>query len=115
MTATRWATSATTPRSWVMRITAAPVSAWRRASTDQHLRLHGDVEGGRRLVGDDELRAPGHRHGDHRALAHAAGELVRILPGAPGRVGDVDLAQELDGALARLRRRAGGRARPGPR
>ena len=57
ITATRWATSATTPRSWVMRITAAPVSAWRRASSGQHLRLDGDVEGRRRLVGDDELRA----------------------------------------------------------
>ena len=87
ITATRWATSATTPRSWVMRITAAPVSAWRRASSGQHLRLHGDVEGGRRLVGDDELRPAGHRHGDHRALAHAAGELVRVLArrGPPGR------------------------------
>ena len=33
MTATRCATSATTPRSWVIRTTAAPVSRWRRASS----------------------------------------------------------------------------------
>ena len=87
ITATRCATSATTPRSWVIRITAAPVSAWRRASTRQHLRLHGDVERGGRLVGDDQLRPPGHRHGDDRALAHAAGELVRdtAARGRPGR------------------------------
>ena len=89
----------------MIRITAAPVSAWRRASTDEHLRLHGDVEGRRRLVGDDELRAPGHRHGDHGPLAHAAGELVRILPRASGRIGDVDLAQKLDRARAGVARR----------
>ena len=82
----------------------------------KHLRLHGDVEGGRRFVGDDQLRPPGHRHGDDRALAHAAGELVRILPGASGRVGDVDLAQAArPPAGARLPPARAGRARPAPR
>ena len=38
----------------------------------QHLRLHGHVERGRGLVGDDDLGASRHRHRDHRALAHAA-------------------------------------------
>ena len=82
ITATRWATSATTPRSWVMRIAAAPGLGLAAGEQRQHLGLHGDVEGGRRLVGDDELRAAGHGHGDHGALAHAAGELVRVLGGA---------------------------------
>jgi hypothetical protein len=63
----------------------------------QHLGLDGDVKGRGRLVGDDELRAAGHCHGNHGALAHAAGELVRVLGGADLRVGDVDLAQEFDG------------------
>ena len=44
------------------------------------LGLHGDVERGRRLVGDEHLRVVGQGHRDHRALPHAAGELVRVLP-----------------------------------
>ena len=45
----------------------------------EDLRLDGDVERGGRLVGDDERRVHDERHRDHHALAHAAGELVRIL------------------------------------
>ena len=59
----------------------------------EDLRLDGHVERGRRLVGDQQLRVVGQRHRDHRALAHAAGELVRVgrrracaAPGSrPGR------------------------------
>ena len=68
----------------------------------QHLRLHRDIERGGRLVGDDEAGSPRHRHRDHRALAHPARELVRVLDHPPGRVGDVDLAQEVDRARACL-------------
>ena len=46
------------------------------------LALDGDVERGGRLVGDQQLRLAGQRHGDHHALLLAARELVRI--GAPG-------------------------------
>src|SRR3546814_10756133 len=42
------------------------------------LRLDGDVEGGHRLVADDELRVEDQRAGDAEALALPAGELVRI-------------------------------------
>ena len=49
----------------------------------EDLRLHGHVERRRRLVGDQQLRLVGERHRDHRALAHAAGELVRVLVDAP--------------------------------
>ena len=45
------------------------------------LRLHGDVERGGRLVGDQQLRRAGERHGDHRPLALAARELERIGAG----------------------------------
>ena len=45
----------------------------------QHLRLDGDVERGGRLVGDQQLGLERQAHGDHRALLHAARELVRIL------------------------------------
>ena len=41
--------------------------------------MHGDVERGGRLVGDDQARIAGKRHGDQHALAHAAGQLMRIL------------------------------------
>jgi hypothetical protein len=44
----------------------------------EDLVLHDDVEGGGRLVGDDQLRAARQSHGDDRALAHATRELVRV-------------------------------------
>ena len=44
----------------------------------EDLRLDGDVERRRRLVGDQQLRVVDQRHRDHHALAHAAGQLVRI-------------------------------------
>ena len=56
----------------------------------QDLRLHGDVEGGGRLVGDQHVGAQRQRHGDHHPLPLAAGELVRIVAGAPLRIGDAD-------------------------
>ena len=45
----------------------------------EDLRLNGDVQRSGRLVGDQHLGIAGERHGDHGALAHAAGELVRIF------------------------------------
>ncbi len=56
----------------------------------EDLRLHGDVERRRRLVGDQHARPARDRHGDHHALAHAAGQLVRIGARAPLRLGDAD-------------------------
>ena len=44
----------------------------------QDLRLDGDVEGGGRLVGDQEIGLVGERHRDHHALTLAAGKLVRV-------------------------------------
>ena len=51
----------------------------------QHLRLRRDVKRGRRFVRDQDFGLGDHRHGDHRALAHAAGHLERI--GAEGAFG----------------------------
>ena len=45
----------------------------------QDLVLDGDVERGRRLVGEQQLGLARQRDRDHHALAHAAGELVRIV------------------------------------
>ena len=72
----------------------------------EHLRLDGHVEGGGRLVGDDDVGLVGDGHRDHRALAHAARQLVRERVHAARGVGDADEVEELDGA--RRRRRRGG-------
>ena len=66
------------------------------------LRLDGDVEGGRGLVGDEDLRVADQRHGDDHALAHAAAELERVLVYALLRTGNADLAQHLYGPLSGL-------------
>ena len=71
----------------------------------EDLRLDGDVERGGRLVGDQQGRIAGERRGDHHALAHAAGELVRVVVEPPLGVGDLAPA-------AASRRRARG---PRPR
>ena len=75
--ATSSAMRRTMPRSWVMNSIAMPSLACRSFSSVEDLRLHGDVERGRRLVGDEEIRPVGERHGDHHALALAARKLMR--------------------------------------
>ena len=66
----------------------------------EDLGLDHDVERGRRLVADDDGRVAGEGHRDHRALAHAARQLVRIGVGALAR--DADELEQLPGpALAR--------------
>src|SRR6516162_5907620 len=72
------------------------------------LRLHGDVERGSRLVGDQEIGLVGKRHGDHDALALAAGELVRVACKPRARLRDADIGEQLEDALAR---RGAGQAR----
>ena len=71
----------------------------------QDLGLDGDVERGRRLVGDQDLGVAGERHRDHHPLAHAAGELVRILADAASRLGDPHQLQHLGRAPERGRLR----------
>ena len=55
-----------------------PGVADQRPQQAEDLRLHGDVEGGGRLVGDQQLRLAGERQGDADPLRHAAGQLVRV-------------------------------------
>src|SRR5688500_14876294 len=64
----------------------------------EDLGLNRDVEGGGRLVGDEELGVAGHRHGDHDALAHTTGELVGEVTDAALCLGDTDHLEELHGA-----------------
>ena len=53
----------------------------------EDLFLHGDVESSGGFVGDKQARRAGESHGDERALAKAARELVRELTGAKGGFG----------------------------
>ena len=78
----------------------------RRLQHLDDLRLDRDVERGRRLVRDEHARVVGDRHRDHRALAHPAGELVRVLVDPPLRRRDADDLEQLDRALAARRRRS---------
>ena len=68
----------------------------------EHLGLDRHVQCGGRFVGDDHVRVVGNGHGDHHALAHAAGELVREGLQAALRVRDADQVHELDGAVVNL-------------
>lgn len=66
----------------------------------QDLPLHHHIERRSGFVHDEQLGVEGHGDGDHQPLAHAAGELVRVVL-EPARV-DVDDLQQLLGALDRL-------------
>ena len=67
----------------------------------EDLRLDRHVERGGRLVGDQHPRVAGQRHRDHRALPHAARQLVRVFLGPLLRLGDLDEPQHLDGLVHR--------------
>src|SRR5581483_3697804 len=68
----------------------------------QDLRLRRHVERGRRLVRDQDLGVVDQRHGDHHALAHTAGELVRVVVDTLIGARDLDLLEDRDRLLARL-------------
>ena len=102
MTAIRSASISTTARSWVMNRQAKPVSrcsSWNSSSTRG---LHRDVERGRRLVGDQQLRLQRERAGDADALPLAAGELVRVAVAHRSR--QLDLVEQRLDPLAAGRR-----------
>ena len=64
----------------------------------ENLRLHRDIEGGGRFVGDENLGFGDERHGDHYALSHAAGEFVRVIMNTLGRIVDADGIKHRKGA-----------------
>ena len=63
----------------------------------------GHVERGGRLVRQQDLRLAGHAHGDHGALTHTAGKLVRVLSVPDLRRGNAHVGQILDRFLFQLR------------
>ncbi len=72
--------------------------------------LHRHVQGGGRLVRDQQLRPARQADGDQHALAQAARELVRVLLGPPRGLGDAGALHHLDdgGPHVLLRRHAVG-------
>ena len=80
-----------------------PSRRCRSAQQRQDLRLDRDVERGGRLVGDQQVGLVGERHGDHHALALAAGELVRIGVEALLGLLQPDQVQQLERAPPRRR------------
>ncbi len=66
----------------------------------EDLGLDGHVERGGGLVGEQQLRAAGERHGDHHPLTHPARELVRVLAQPALGFGYADRAQQRKRALA---------------
>ncbi len=63
----------------------------------QDLGLNGHVEGRGRLVGDQQRRVAGERHGDHGPLAHSARQLVRVAVDLRGGIGHAHLGQQVHG------------------
>ncbi|MGX1154842.1 hypothetical protein RKD39_002420 [Streptomyces albogriseolus] len=68
----------------------------------EDLRLDRHVQGRGRLVGDQQVGVADQRHGDHGALAHTAGELVRVVVHTGPGLRDADLGQHLDRPLPGL-------------
>ncbi len=64
----------------------------------EDLRLDRHVERGGRLIGDQQVRLVGERHGDHDALALAARQLMRKRVETLFRLADADLVQQLQHA-----------------
>ena len=78
-----------------------PSRFWMSLQQLDDLRLHGDVERGGRLVGDQQVGLVGERHGDHDALALAAGKLMRIAAEPALRIRNADLRQHFQRPRAR--------------
>ena len=115
MTTTRWAISATTPKSWVMNSTPVPRRSCSSRIELQDLRLRRHVERRGRLVGDQQRRIEHQRGRDHDALALAAGDLVRIDVDQALGLGQVHGAHDLQHALAAVGARRGRCGSPAPR
>ncbi len=101
-TPTRAHIFAITPRLWLMKRTLVLQLRLEPRDEVEHLRLDRRVEPGRRLVEDQQRRVLRERHGDHDALLHASGELVRIAIQHRARIGDLHQRERLARPVHRL-------------
>ena len=81
-----------------------PMRLLHLANEPQDLFLHRHVERRCRLVGDDDLGLERESRGDQDALAHAAGQLVRIGAQHALRVSDMHFGEQFERARVRLAR-----------
>ena len=68
----------------------------------QDLRLNGNVQRGRRLIRNQDIRLTAERHGNHDTLAHASRKLIGILLHTALRLIYTDERQHLDRPLPGL-------------
>ena len=78
----------------------APVPV-ERPQQIEDLRLDRHIQGCGGFVGDQHFGFQRQRHREHHPLAHATGELVRVIPNAPLRIGDTHHAEQFRGAVDR--------------
>ena len=102
---TRSDISATTPRSWVINITAVLTRLAQILHQLQNLGLNRDIEGRCRLIEYQKVRIVCKRHRDHDSLSLAAAEVVRVLLEAPLGDWDTHHIQQLN--RTRFRPRSG--------
>ena len=72
----------------------------------EDLRLDGDIERGGRFIGNQQCRAADQRHGDHGALAQAAGQFEGVVVEGGARIRKTGEAQHVDGQFTPLCPRA---------
>ena len=82
MTMTRSVASSTTPRSWLIRMRRESLVPLEILDRLHDSALHDDVQCRGRLVEHDQPRLERERERDRDALAHAAGQLVRVAGSA---------------------------------
>ena len=102
MTMTRSQKEETSRRSCEMKISPMPRSATSLSRMREHVELHRHVERRGRLVGDQQLGPGDQHHGDHRALAHAARDLVRMRSKTRSGIADLHRLQHGERPVARF-------------
>ena len=103
MTAIRSQVSASTARSWLIRISASPSSRAQPLEQLEDLRLHDHVERGRRLVGDHQRRA-GRRAPARSSPAGAGRRRAGARSDAPSPRRQPDRAEQLGDPRAHVGR-----------
>ena len=103
-TMTRSARNTASSTSWVTKMMVLASRCWMRAKLDLQLFAPLGIERAERLVHQQHVGAGGQRPGDGDALAHAAGDLVRI---GVGEIVQADQVQIVVAARRASRRRRG--------